>query len=166
MKHKNFTTDEFKKYCSDSEIGWLLGSIIIVLISLCGFATIIYSIRNGKGNWADGLFGGIELLTVALSFNFTSKIFRSMKKTGSPFSYDIADKIKGLSMTIEIGGFVCFILSVIIKAAGYKELVADISCIEPSTFFILTLAFSVFFDSMAKTYDYGAELQQQSDETL
>ena len=106
------------------------------------------------------------MLTLALAANFASRIFRSMKMHGTPFTYDIADKIKGLAQIIEICSLVCFAVSLIIRLTGRGELISSASCIEPGIFFLLSWVIGAFFSSLAKAFDHGAELQRESDETL
>ena len=165
MKRTNYTTDEFRKNCKSYSMACLAGAVILVLIAVCGLFTPIYCLMQDRGNIAD-VIGGLEVLTVALGFNFASKIFRSMSIVGSPFSYDIADKIMGLAQILEIGSAVCFVAAMVIRVTGHGNLIDSAACVEPGIFFLFTWAIASLFSALAKAFDHGAKLQQESDETL
>lgn len=166
MKNSVYTPEEFRKSCECSEKACMIGAVLFALIALCGLMIPIYSAVNHTGNWAGSLLGGMEMLTIAFAANFASKIFRSMKLNGTPFTYDIADKIKGLSQIIEICSIVCFAVSLIIRLTGNGDLITSDSCVEPGVFFLLAWIMGLFLNALAKAFDHGAQLQQESDETL
>ena len=165
MKRTNFTAETFRKHCKSNSTAYIIGAVILALIALCGLATPVYLMINHKGNIAD-VIGGMELLTVALAFHFISRIFRSMSIAGSPFSYDIADKIMGLSQIIKIGATACFAVSLLMRLTGHGDLVDSSACVDPGIFFLLAWTVAAFFSALAKAFDHGAQLQQESDETL
>jgi hypothetical protein len=166
MKRTNYTTEEFKKSCKSNSTICFIGAVVLVLIALCGLMIPVYFAINQRGNWAGSLLGGLEVLTVALGFYSVSKIFRSMSIVGSPFSYDIADKIMGLSLILEIGSTVCFVASMVIRVTGHGDLIDPSSCFEPGIFFLLVWAAAYLCTALAKVFDHGAKLQKESDETL
>ena len=167
MKRTNYTTDEFRKNCKSNSTICFIGAVVLVLIALCGLMIPVYFAINQRGNWAGSLLGGLEVLTVALGFYSVSKIFRSMSIAGSPFSYDIADKIMGLSLILEIGSTVCFVAAMIMRFTGHGDLIYPSSCgVEPGTFFLLAWAAAYLCTALAKVFDHGAKLQKESDETL
>ena len=165
MKRTNYTTEEFKKSCKSNSTICFIGAIVMAIIAVCGLFTPIYCLMQDRGNIAD-VIGGLEVLTIALGFNFASKIFRSMSIVGSPFSYDIADKIMGLSQILEIGSAVCFAAAIVIRVTGHGDLIDSSVCVEPGIFFLFTWAIASFFSALAKAFDHGAKLQQEADETL
>lgn len=165
MKRTNYTTDEFRKSCKNNSTTCLIGAVVLALIAVCGIVTSLYCLTQDKGNIAD-IIGGLEVLTVALGFNFASKIFRGMNIAGSPFSYDIADKMMGLAQILEIGSAACFIAAMIIRVTGHGDLINSAACVEPGIFFLFTWAIASLFSALAKAFDHGAKLQQESDETL
>ncbi len=89
-----------------------------------------------------------------------------MSIVGSPFSYDIADKIMGLAQILEIGSAVCFVAAMVIRVTGHGGLIDSAACVEPGIFFLFTWAIASLFSALAKAFDHGAKLQQESDETL
>ena len=165
MKRTNYTTDEFRKNCKSYSTICFIGAIVMAIIAVCGLFTPIYCLIQDRGNIAD-VIGGLEVLTIALGFNFASKIFRSMSIVGSPFSYDIADKIMGLSQILEIGSGLCFNAAMVIRVTGHGDLIDSSACVEPGIFFLFTWAIASFFSALAKAFDHGAKLQQEADETL
>lgn len=165
MKRTNYTTDEFRKSCKSNSTICFIGAIVLAMIAVCGLFTPIYCLMQDRGNIAD-VIGGLEVLTIALGFNFASKIFRSMSIVGSPFSYDIADKIMGLSQILEIGSAVCFAAAIVIRVTGHGDLIDSSACVDPGIFFLFTWAIASFFSALAKAFDHGAKLQQEADETL
>ena len=165
MKRTNYTTDEFKKSCKSNSTICFIGAIVLAIIAVCGLFTPIYCLMQDRGNIAD-VIGGLEILTIALGFNFASKIFRSMSIVGSPFSYDIADKIMGLSQILEIGSGLCFAAAMVIRVTGHGDLIDSSACVDPGIFFLFTWAIASFFSALAKAFDHGAKLQQEADETL
>ena len=165
MKRTNYTTDEFRKSCKSNSTTCFIGAIVLAMIAVCGLFTPIYCLIQDRGNIAD-VIGGLEILTIALGFNFASKIFRSMSIVGSPFSYDIADKIMGLSQILEIGSAVCFAAAIVIRVTGHGDLIDSSACVDPGIFFLFTWAIASFFSALAKAFDHGAKLQQEADETL
>lgn len=165
MKRTNFTDEKFRKLCKNNSTAYLIGAVILALVAVCGLAAPVYLKLNHRGNIAD-IIGGMELLTVALAFHFVSRIFRNMGIVGSPFSYDIADKIMGLSQIIEIGATVSFAVSLIIRFTGHGDLIDSSACVDPGIFFLLAWTAASFFSVLAKAFDHGAQLQQESDETL
>ena len=165
MKRTNYTTEEFKKSCKSNSTICFIGAIVLAMIAVCGLFTPIYCLIQDRGNIAD-VIGGLEVLTIALGFNFASKIFRSMSIVGSPFSYDIADKIMGLSQILEIGSAVCFAAAIVIRVTGHGDLIDSSACVDPGIFFLFTWAIASFFSALAKAFDHGAKLQQEADETL
>ncbi len=165
MKRTNYTTEEFKKSCKSNSTICFIGAIVLAMIAVCGLFTPIYCLMQDRGNIAD-VIGGLEILTIALGFNFASKIFRSMSIVGSPFSYDIADKIMGLSQILEIGSALCFAAAIVIRVTGHGDLIDSSACVDPGIFFLFTWAIASFFSALAKAFDHGAKLQQEADETL
>ncbi|MBP7186709.1 MAG: hypothetical protein KBA55_08120 [Ruminococcus sp.] len=165
MKRTNYTTEEFKKSCKSNSTICFIGAIVLAMIAICGLFTPIYCLMQDRGNIAD-VIGGLEILTIALGFNFASKIFRSMSIVGSPFSYDIADKIMGLSQILEIGSALCFAAAIVIRVTGHGDLIDSSASVDPGIFFLFTWAIASFFSALAKAFDHGAKLQQEADETL
>jgi len=160
------TQKDFRKNCKDSEKGCCIGTFLIGTLGLLGVVTAFHCLFTNSGNWCDNLLGGLELLTIAVTFFFASKIFNSMKKADTPFAQDVSGKIKNLSLCIEISAAVCVAVSIVLKMMGNNMNLDELSCIDPVTFLIIAIGVSEFIKALSRTYAYGAKLQQESDETL
>lgn len=105
-------------------------------------------------------------LGLAVTCNFSVKIFNSLKTGDTPFKYDIADKIKGAGITLIVtglfGSLTEFIHTVLIDNRVFlgENTIGIISGCEDM------IILSVILMSVAYIFNYGCKLQQESDETL
>ena len=60
----------------------------------------------------------------------------------------------------------CFVAAMVIRVTGHGDLIDSAACVEPGIFFLFTWAIASLFSALAKAFDHGAKLQQESDETL
>lgn len=120
--------------------GQLLSSASDVMAEMC---TIIVA----------GIFLFFILLTAY-------RIFRSIAETVLPFSIENSARLKKIGINLMVYSFV-----LPIARAGFYASFSSNKAIQ-TTFDIPFIALALVFIFIALVFDYGAELQRQSDETL
>ena len=158
------TLEKFQKACKDchsvSEI------IKYILWALEAFSTVavISAVSNGTYDKAcEYVLDFVMIVTAALSFNFIAAILRSMKNSPTPFTYDISDKFIGLSNIITFGFVVYLICEIIMMFTPYKDTIFDSRSGFTTCGYLAAYYLCKGFEYI---FNYGATLQQQSDETL
>ncbi len=158
------TLEKFQKACKDCHsVSTIIKFILWALTAICMFA-IIDAVSNGTNDKAcEYALDFVMILTASLSFNFITAILRSLKNSSTPFTYDIADKFSGLSNIITFGFLVYLICEIIMMFTPYKDTLFD----SRSGFaYCGYLALYYLCKGFEYIFNYGATLQQQSDETL
>ena len=102
-----------------------------------------------------------------IAFNHARKIFDIFKSGESPFRYDVADKMKGAATAIIAANLINFAIGLIYLAVGgFMKLSNDESFEIVINFDLGSLILGILIYAFSYVFNYGAKLQQESDETL
>lgn len=106
------------------------------------------------------------IVTMMIVSNFTKLIFKRLETSETPFTYDISDKITGMSIALMVGGAVSAVFRAIVDImTEFKLLEFDSSALNiglgGEVIFI-----GIILITLSYVFGYGAKLQQESDETL
>ena len=112
-------------------------------------------------------FNGIFVPVVSF---FASRVFYESQRNYTPFSRKNTERLKAISHSIGVMAIVLFlydILGVNISFGGGVELFSiNMTWSFASAFAFSYLIIGVLFDLLARIFEYGRLLQQESDETL
>ena len=159
--------------------GIIFSTLVFVMVSDVGQSMglrDVYSENTGAvtihpGIIADIGMGGEEMvctLSNALAYavitavilHYLGAIFKSIRNEGSPFDIDNVKSLKKVAISIALLSVIPAIVEVAVTAVlgmmGSLKLHVEVT--------FIALAF--FFLCLAYIFEYGAELQRQSDETL
>lgn len=167
----NTAQEKIKKICSGMGIATI---VFCVLVSMQLVFTIILVVWNEitphnffsqfmTGENVARMCAYIALYSFALGIliKFRS-IFSSTSKSGHPFSPENANKLKSIGVTIIVASVIVPSLEHALLKFYAHQPVSIGSDVLPLPFVLLAIVF--FFFSFL--FSYGADLQQQSDETL
>ena len=102
-----------------------------------------------------------------IAFNHARKIFDIFKSGESPFRYDVADKMKGAATAIIAANLINFAIGLIYLAVGgFMKLSNDESFEIVINLDLGSLILGILIYAFSYVFNYGAKLQQESDETL
>lgn len=102
-----------------------------------------------------------------IAFNHAEKIFRIFKSGESPFRYDVADKMKGAATAIIAANLINFAIELIYFAVvGFMKINNDEAFEMAIKFDFGNLILGIMIYAFSYVFNYGAKLQQESDETL
>lgn len=102
-----------------------------------------------------------------IAFNHARKIFDIFKSGESPFRYDVADKMKGAATAIIAANLINFAIGLIYLAVGgFMKLSNDEFFEMEINFDLGSLILGILIYAFSYVFNYGAKLQQESDETL
>ena len=102
-----------------------------------------------------------------IAFNHARKIFDIFKSGESPFRYDVADKMKGAATAIIAANLINFAIGLIYLAVGGFMKLSNDEVFEMAIKFDLgSLILGILIYAFSYVFNYGAKLQQESDETL
>ena len=102
-----------------------------------------------------------------IAFNHARKIFDIFKSGESPFRYDVADKMKGAATAIISANLINFAIGLVYFAVGgFMKLSNDESFEIVINFDLGSLILGILIYAFSYVFNYGAKLQQESDETL
>lgn len=141
------------------KIGILILLVVLFLINLTDILSVIYMSDIFKAAFI--LYYSAVFFIVA---SYVEQIFGKLRKAETPFSYDIADKMKGLGFTLGGGGIVGGVVFII-----FQLFIDDLS--DEWFGFTLIAGFvlmvvGLIFTAFALIFEHGCKLQQESDETL
>ena len=156
----------FVRFCD--VCGGFCGFLIVFMIA--GF--IAYGYEFIKGIVADGAIEDIisdaanivACVGIGISVRFGAAVFGKLTKGGTPFTYDVADKIKGASVPLIVSGGIGFAteIAVVIMTEGFGF------AADKFDFFggLDILVFGLALSALSYIFSYGCKLQQESDETI
>ena len=102
-----------------------------------------------------------------IAFNHARKIFDVFKSGESPFRYDVADKMKGAATAIISANLINFAIGLVYFAVGGFMKLSNGEVFEMEFNFDLgSLILGILIYAFSYVFNYGAKLQQESDETL
>ena len=102
-----------------------------------------------------------------IAFNHARKIFDIFKSGESPFRYDVADKMKGAATAIISANLINFAIGLVYFAVGgFMKLNNDEVFEMTINFDLGSLVLGILIYAFSYVFNYGAKLQQESDETL
>lgn len=102
-----------------------------------------------------------------IAFNHAEKIFRIFKSGESPFRYDVADKMKGAATAIIVANLINFAIGLVYFAVGgFIKLNNDEFFEMEFNFDLGSFILGILIYAFSYVFNYGAKLQQESDETL
>lgn len=102
-----------------------------------------------------------------IAFNHARNIFNIFKSGESPFRYDVADKMKGAATAIIAANLINFAINLIYFAAvGFMKLNNDEAFEMAINFDLGNFILGILIYAFSYVFNYGAKLQQESDETL
>lgn len=161
-ERKAISEKEFVKTCKEYKtMGTIVKVIAVIITVLSGVSVIGEAVSHNIEGIFSSLLSGTVALTLWIVFNFMCQFFKRLSQERTPFTFDAADKLKGASKALLAGALVYIILVVL----------NIVFC--PDTDKCFNLNFPVFivlgyglFRILAYTFDYGAQLQKESDETL
>ncbi len=148
--------------------GYSLGFSVIlaVLAVLCSIA-VIGQIADGRPTSEDitrSEFYSYYLTVLFLTANYMRRIFGRLKRSDTPFKYDIADKMKGLGYLLCGGGIVGALLFLISNLLIDK--LENNWFWDATAFGFVFMVVGLIFIAFALIFEKGCKLQQESDETL
>ncbi len=120
------------------------------------------------------LIAGIVILGVVFAvLQLLSKIFDPMRK-GRPFEKSVSSNLKKIALLVLCGGTVCevlknMIIAYVTEAIDITEILLNeyiVSVNVDMNFNALYIIFAILLWLIAYVFEYGAMLQQESDETL
>ncbi len=158
--------EEKKDFALVCKIFEVLCIVILAVFALAALAVTIIIATLGadmKDVLVLSLNSAVPLFGIVSALNFGRAIFRTLKSGGTPFHYDIADKVKGASLAL----LLCSFASIFVQCAShiFSESFSDIC----HYYFFLTVGscvVGVLLGIMSYVMNYGCKLQQESDETL
>lgn len=164
---------EFSEFC---KFGELCSIVVLTLLIITAILSIITVIMSATGFVNDPELTAAQTAYIYITYllytagivaavNFTIKIFSKLKTAETPFSYDIADKIKALGCTLFITGMfgvVSGFISFLLTETGVFIKTDELDSVLNSDVII----FGAFLMALAYIFNYGCKLQQESDETL
>ena len=104
---------------------------------------------------------------MSIAFNHARKIFDVFKSGESPFRYDVADKMKGAATAIISANLINFAIGLVYFAVGGFMKLNNGEVFEMDFNFDLgSLILGILIYAFSYVFNYGAKLQQESDETL
>ena len=178
-----------------AKVAYIIAKVIRIMIFVAIVAMIValvfIVVNKGQGIGAGGIFSGatgevmvnlgvitsdieigvaemaclfsssiVTAIIIAVILFFLGLIFKSIKNEGSPFNFENIKRLKKAGCSIAllsiIPSIIGVLMGVILGATGFIRMQVDLPYI--------VLAF--FFFCLAYIFEYGAELQTQSDETL
>jgi len=140
--------------------------ISTILLTLCLVdAQIIYDASKDAGISKDELEIMMSMVFLSIIFVdavmfFVYKIFKDIEKSYTPFKKENSKRLMQISALLIIYAIVIPILSAIIVGSTNLDDEMQIH------FNLVLVAVAVLFYCMSLVFDYGAKLQQESDETL
>ena len=167
MKNSNngiITQEKFYKLCHDGYNGSNILRAVLWILTAGSLICIFGSASQGnKDDVFKFIAFFINLLAVSIAFNFIVAIFDRLRKSPTPFTYDIADKFRGISNILLMGFAVYIVYAIIILVfSTHKQVLTDYNL-------FITIGY-IAADMITKCFEYifsyGAALQQQADETL
>ncbi len=143
-------------------------SIFLMVFMIAGciaqlFDLFVDIVTNGRVICATGNIVTYAGIAVALKFSIT--IFGILKKGGTPFTYSLADKVKGAAMALTVTGALGFVLelAIIILNATGMVVISDFTDFVGG---LHLLVIGIVLMALSYIFNYGCKLQQESDETL
>ncbi|MBR3970142.1 MAG: DUF2975 domain-containing protein [Ruminococcus sp.] len=102
-----------------------------------------------------------------IAFNHARKIFDIFKSGESPFRYDVADKMKGAATAIIAANLINFAIGLVyFTVGGFMKLNNDEVFEMTINFDLGNFILGILIYAFSYVFNYGAKLQQESDETL
>ena len=155
-------------YFSIALFGFMLFLVIATAISPGEFhPSPDTALEEAFSSAAPFLFNGVFVSVVSF---FASRIFYESQKNYTPFSRKNTRRLNAISHTMGIMAIALFlydILGVNISFGGGEELFSfSMSWSFASAFAFSYLIIGVLFGLLARIFEYGRLLQQESDETL
>ena len=158
------TPEKFQKACKDCHLTSEIIKFILWALTAISIVAVISAVSGGTNEKAcEYALDFIMLLTASLSFNFITAILRNMKSSATPFKYNISDKFNGLSNIISLGFSVYLIFEIIMMFTPYKDTIFDSRSGFTTCGYLAAYYLCKGFEYI---FNYGATLQQQSNETL
>ncbi len=143
---------------------------ILLVFMMCGLIVYGYDLMVSAitgGAIEDVISSAANLVTcigTGISAWFGMKVFSRLNKGGTPFRYDVADKIKGAAAPLTACGGIGFLIEVAVIVMttwfGYSA--------DKFDFFggLDILVFGLVLNALSYIFNYGCKLQQESDETI
>ena len=143
----------------------IMTSIMLVMTGIIAVFKISDSIRFPD------VYPTLTLLVISvcyfIAFNHARKIFDIFKNGESPFRYDVADKMKGAATAIIAANLINFAIGLVYFAVGGFMKLNNAEVFEMEFKFDLGgLILGILIYAFSYVFNYGAKLQQESDETL
>ena len=148
--------------------GYSLGfSVIFAILALLCSISVIGQMADGRPTSEDitrSEFYSYYLTVLFLAANYMRRIFGRLKRSDTPFKYDIADKMKGLGYLLCGGGIVGALLFLISNLLIDK--LENNWFLDATAFGFVFMVVGLIFIAFALIFETGCKLQQESDETL
>ena len=143
----------------------ILTSIMLIMAGIIAVFKISDSI-----SFPD-IYPTLTLLVISvcyfIAFNHARKIFDIFKSGESPFRYDVADKMKGAATAIIVANLINFAIGLVYFAVGgFIKLNNDEFFEMEFKFDLGSFILGILIYAFSYVFNYGAKLQQESDETL
>ncbi len=141
------------------KIGILILLVVLFLINLTDTLSVIYMSDIFKAAFI--LYYSAVFFIVA---GYVEQIFGRLRKAETPFTYDIAHKMKGLGYILAVGGIVGGDIFVLFHL--FIDGLSDEWFGFPLIISFVLMVVGLIFTAFALIFEHGCKLQQESDETL
>jgi len=151
----------------------IVGAVLLLITAYATYMTFSYansgSSRNPVNLIALAVQDGIRLLTVIAALFIASSLLKSIKRDYTPFTAKNVKRLKLIALLVAAMEPFNIIFGLASKLF-YSTIPTDSE--EPAAYIISThsgglfIAIGLIVFCIALVFDYGAKLQQQSDETL
>ena len=156
----------FMCFCKISHILLIIARIVVIVAVVFGFVAGVASFKGNSENGQDvfmAVYALVLCIGMVISVNHGIGVFKKLRCGGTPFTCDIADKIKAVGITLIATAGVSFVVSAVKSTLVLFGVLTGEVKVEIELGFLLA---GFMACALAYIFNYGCKLQQESDETI
>ena len=156
----------FLRFCKISHILLIIARVVVIMAVVFGFVAVVTSFKEDSENGQDmfmAVYALVLCIGMVVSINYGIGVFKKLRCGETPITFDIADKIKAVGITLIATAGVSFAISAVKSTLVLFCVLSGEVKIEVELGFLLA---GFMACALAYIFNYGCKLQQESDETI